>query len=286
MSAETIGEHVASDGHRLIFRRWEAFGEPRGTVVALHGVQSHSGWYGWSSVKLASAGWNVRFLERRGCGMDPADRGHARGADRLVNDVVQFLRRAAHECAARSRDPTILLGVSWGGRLAACVAARYPELVDALALVAPGICARVRPSWRQRKLLALAVAAGKVRRTAPIPLGDPALFTADPRWQAFIRDDPLALREATVGFFAASAALEAEAKEAAERIACPTLLMLAGRDRIIDNAATRQWFARLAALDRTLVEFPAATHTLEFDACRERFVAQLVGWLGGCRVAH
>ena len=62
-------EHiVASDGYRLFARHWRPNGQPRGFVVALHGIQSHSGWYEYSSGRLCEAGYDVLFLDRRGSG--------------------------------------------------------------------------------------------------------------------------------------------------------------------------------------------------------------------------
>ena len=58
-------------------------GTPRGYVVALHGIQSHSGWYEYSSGRMCEAGFEVRFLDRRGSGENTEDRGHAVHPDRL-----------------------------------------------------------------------------------------------------------------------------------------------------------------------------------------------------------
>lgn len=280
VSEPEIGHSDASDGYRLHHRHWRPAGTPRGYVVALHGIQSHSGWYAASSAYLAAAGFDVRFLDRRGSGLNPGDRGHARHHDRLVNDVIQRLADVAHE---RDRTapaaPLVLLAVSWGGKLAAVTCARRPDLVDGLALLYPGLCARVAPKWYQKPLLRLAARSKLARRPIRIPLDDPALFTSDPHWQQFIRDDPLALHTATAAFLHASVELDRLAGDVPERITCPTLLMLAGCDRIIDNAATRQWLARLGTPARTTHEYPAAAHTLEFEPDRPQVFADLRDWL-------
>lgn len=272
----------ASDGYAFYFRHWTPAETPKAYVVSLHGIQSHSGWYGYSCGRLAAAGFDVRFLDRRGSGLNDVDRGHAVHWRRLVADVAQFLAQVRYE---RDRDapasPVVLSAVSWGARLAAVVAAERHDLIDALALLYPGICARVRPTWFQNRLLSLGVAAGKLRKTAAIPLDDPTLFTDDPRRQAFIREDPLALREATVAFFAASRELTNRAIASPEGITRPVLMMLAGRDRIIDNDAMRKFYERLGTADRTLIEYPNAAHTLEFEPDRDRFIDDLIAWFNG-----
>lgn len=286
--AASVLEFRASDGYPLRFRRWGAAQpETRGFVVALHGIQSHSGWYGYSSARLAEGGWRVDFLDRRGSGLNDVDRGHVRHHERLVNDVVQFLAEVGHERDVMSPGaPLVLLGVSWGAKLAAAVAATRPELVDGLALLYPGICPRIAPTWPQATGLKLARRLGIERRSVRIPLDDPALFTGQPEWQQFIRDDPLALREVTVGFLNASRELDRLVAAGTDRIQCPTLLMLSGRDEIIDNAATRDWFGRVASTEKRTIEYPEARHTLEFEPNRAAIVDDLLGWLDGMRAGR
>jgi len=274
-------EHiVASDGYRLFARHWRPSGVARGFVIALHGIQSHSGWYEYSSGRLCEAGYDVLFLDRRGSGRNFSRRGDAPHGDRLINDVVQVLSDVRrHRDRIAPSAPVVLLAVSWGGKLAAITAARRPELVDALTLLYPGLCARVRPTAWQRAQLNLARRLDVRHKRVEVPLNDPALFTAEPHWQEFIRNDPLALREVTSGFLLAHQDLTSESLAAAPQIHCPTLLMLAGRDQIIDNEATKVWAARLGTSEVTLQEYLEAQHTLEFEPQPDRFVNDLLTWL-------
>ncbi len=272
---------TASDGYRLHFRRWMAAGSaPQGTIVALHGIQSHSGWYSATSRQLCEAGYDVLFVDRRGSGLNERRRGDAPHAERLLNDVSQFLQWARHDQARRGRAAaTILLSVSWGGKLAALTAARRPELLDALALLYPGIRARIRATALQNLKLSLAEVAGVREKRVPIPLEDPSLFTADLHWQAYISHDALTLREVTVGFLAANRQLDRQLLDAPEAIVSPTLLMLSGQDRIIDNRAMRGYFLRFASSRRKLIEYVDAAHTLEFEPNRDETVRDLLHWL-------
>ena len=70
------------------------------------------------------------------------------------------------------------------------------------------------------------------------------------------------------------------ARQAAPFLHMPMLLMLAGRDRIVDNRRTRAFFARTAASRRTLVEYPGAAHTLEFEPDPLPYFADLTNWIG------
>jgi alpha-beta hydrolase superfamily lysophospholipase len=266
-----LSAFTAGDGYVWRYRRYEPTGPSRASVVALHGIQSHGGWYGQTCSALAAAGYAVSFLDRRGCGANDRDRGDATSFRRLLDDVAEFVR-------AQPR-PVVLLGISWGGKLAVAFQRRHVGLTDALVLIAPGLFPRVRSPVRDylRGFAARLFAPG---RHLPIPLNDPELFTANPERRRFIRDDPLALRDATARLLFESIRLDVYLRLAARRVTVPVLVLLAGRDRIIDNAATRRFVGRFPTADRTVIEYPDAHHTQEFEPGGPPFLDDLIGWLG------
>ena len=282
-----IRTYRALDGYRLHYRHWRPAVEPtRARIVALHGIQSHSGWYAHSCSRLCAAGYEIFQLDRRGSGMNEPDRGHVASCDTWVNDLLQFLSELrVEERLTGRRIPIVLQGVSWGGKLATLAAARRPDLLDGLVLLYPGLCARVGANAWQQVQLTLAGWLGIRTKRVPIPLQDPALFTGQPHWQEQIRNDPLALREVTVSFLLANRELDRALSACPPAIRHPVLLMLAGRDRIIDNSATRACVERFATTDRTILEYPEACHTLEFEPDRDRIVDDFLGWLDLCVAA-
>jgi alpha-beta hydrolase superfamily lysophospholipase len=266
---------VASDGYPLHITNWPAVEPACGQIVILHGVQSHAGWYARLGSVLAAAGYCASFPDRRGSGANDRDRGHARSGRRLILDQVEWLTKLRREHPGL---PTTLAGISWGGKLAVITAARYPKLVDALALICPGLHPRVDVARKQRLEIAWAFLTNP-RKTFPIPLSDPALFTANPAGQSFIAADPLSLREATAGLMAASFVIDRLVARAPTRIHQPALLMFAGQDRIVDNTRTLAYFRRLATTDQEVIEYPEGHHTLEFDPDPSRYARDLAGWL-------
>lgn len=269
----TVQTFTAGDGYRWQYRHYPAEGA---RVVCIHGIQSHGGWYEHSSSCLAAAGFDTYFLDRRGSGLNQQARGDTPGFRRLLDDLAEFLRSLRTD---GSTKPIFLLAISWGGKLALALQRRHPGLVDGLLLLCPGFCPQVGPSRRER----LAILWSRLRRPSrlfPIPLSDPALFTAVPRWQAFIRDDPLALRQATARFLIESARLDGYLRWIARGTpAPPTLLLLAEHDRIIDNARTRRFLDRYPCAEREVIEYAGAHHTLEFEPEPERFIGDLIRWL-------
>lgn len=274
---------AASDGRPLAVLEWqdELRRTPRAAIVVLHGVQSHAGWYHGLGHRLAAAGFVAIFPDRRGSGANAQARGHAASSGQLVEDVAAQLADLRTRYATDPvRPPVLLAGISWGGKLVIATAAQRPDLVDGIALICPGLTPRVGVTVGEKLGIALAVLTGRAaRRTFPIPLSDPALFTGDSKAQAFIASDPLSLRQGTAGLLASSFFLDRRVRRAPGRVQQPALLMLAGQDRIVDNARTRATFERLASERKTIIDYPEAHHTLEFEPDPTRYVADLVRWV-------
>lgn len=112
----------------------------------------------------------------------------------------------------------------------------------------------------------------------PVPLRDPELFTTVADKIAFIRDDPHTLRKVTLRLASASADLYHETIHNARRIDTPTLLMLAGRDAIVHNTQVRRFVERHFGANPEVIEYPHASHTLEFEEDASGYLRDLGDW--------
>jgi alpha-beta hydrolase superfamily lysophospholipase len=271
----TLETFTAGDGYAWRYRRYTPDGPAAAQVVFLHGIQSHGGWYEHSCERLRQAGFAVSFLDRRGSGRNDRDRGDAPGFRRLLDDVAEYLLWLRGSTAGKK---VVLAGISWGGKTATALQRRHPGLVDGLALLCPGFFAMVRPPFGQRLAIVWARLVNP-RRLFPVPLSDPELFTANPRWLQFLRDDPLSVRQATARLLIESVRLDGYLRFVPRFVTVPVLVLLAGQERIIRNEPTRRYVERFAGTDKMVIEYPEAHHTLEFEPDPERFIADLRQWL-------
>ena len=139
---------------------------------------------------LAGAGFEAHFPDRRGSGANHADRGHTPSARRLLVDVAERLeslrdrgdrgpdRAGRHQLGGQARRAHRRATPRPGRRAGPDLPRPAPSRRGLAARAAPD-----RLGWLTDR-----------RRTFPIPLSDPALFTASPEAQAFIAADPLGLR--------------------------------------------------------------------------------------------
>jgi alpha-beta hydrolase superfamily lysophospholipase len=263
-----------SDGYSFYYRRFAPRSVPRARLVFLHGVRSHGGWYERSCGEFARRGYEVFFLDRRGSGLNTAHRGDAPNFRRLLDDVAEFVQSLRVE---RSWLPVFVCGISWGGKLAVGLPYRKPGLVDGIVLLCPGLAPKVKPPLPRRLRIALASRLRPDNRF-PIPLNDAELFTSSAEWQLFIDADPFGLKLATARFLFNSFALDIYLRRAAKRVTVPTFLMLAEKDRIIDNARTMAFVARFPG-DKSVIEYGDAHHTLEFEPSDHPWIDDMGRWV-------
>lgn len=225
---------------------WDPVGTTRGTVLLLHGSESHSGWFAEVGTKLAAGGLQAVAFDRTGWGKSQGARGAVKNAQAVISEV-----KAQADLLGR---PLHLAGLSWGGLLAAATAARFATSFQSLTLIAPALFRLRTPSLLD--LARAAVGLGDVK----LPIR-PEDFTRDPERLAFIRGDKLRVESVNFGFCLATVAMERAARSAFPAV--KSRILLAERDDLIDNERTRIWAARRGVEFKTL---PGTLHSLVMEA--------------------
>jgi alpha-beta hydrolase superfamily lysophospholipase len=273
--APEINYQPARDGYPMAARVWRQTNASV-RVILIHGIVSHSGWYLRSCQHLADNAIEVHALDRRGSGLSFRDRGDSPHVDQWIQDFDDYLDGLSCQL------PTVVLGVSWGGKLAALLAARQSinrrrnkSALAGVGLICPGIYAYQQVSLTKQWMVRMATWGGLVNQRVPIPLRDPALFTQSSFYKTYIRDDPFTLRKITVRFAVADLELNRLVRACAEQIQIPMFLMLAGQERIVDNDRTRMYWDRVASPQKAIVEYPDAAHTLEFEPDPRKYLHDL-----------
>ena len=275
-SDEVVSSYVAArDGVQLHVRRWTS-AEPRpwAAVVFLHGIASHGGWFGETATDLMGRGVAGYAPDRRGSGRSGGQRGHLDHYARAVDDVEQVVRFVATEHEA---VPVFLAGSSWAAKLAIVYAAVRPATLAGLMLLGPGLLPRVTLSPARQVAVGVGHLVTPTARIA-IPL-TPEMYTTTPRYLEFIRADRLRLLTATAQFFWETRRLDRRRDRASAGLRRPLLVQQGDADPMMDVPATREWFAGLRLEDKTYHSYAGASHTLDFEPDRTRYVDDIVGWL-------
>ncbi len=209
---------------------------------------------------------------------------HTASYDDRLDDIDALLRWGA---AAIGDLPTILLGHSMGGHIALrCASDRPPPRLAAMALSAPmagigGVPGNIGP-WAAPAAVAIGLGErylpGRGNYDAEAERRNAGRLSSDEERDAWQRtlyaDNPdLVVGGATWGWLNASLKSVARLNEPGvlERIICPSMLALAGREVLVDNEAIRRAVVRIP--NARLVEHPEAKHEIlmEVDEIRARF---------------
>ena len=286
---EEIRAYQAALGAKLHYREW-CVASPRGRVVILHGIESHSGWYLASGSFLAKKGFAVYALDRRGSGLNLEDRGDTPSFKTLLEDIRLFIEglpdlphptgqvQPRPEEQAPPPAPLHLIGISWGGKLATALTLLHPEHITSLMLITPGLASKVDFSTRE-KLDIFFSSLFAARRKFKIPIEEPEMFTANPQKIEYIKADGLRLKEATARFFAESVKLDLFLRKRIHLLRKPLFLMLAGIDPIIDNQRIISLVEQIPADEKKIKVYAHYHHTLEFEENPQEFLEDLAAWV-------
>lgn len=231
----TEGRQRMRDGTELSLRTWlpdpRRHPEPLGTLLLVHGLGEHCGRYQHVAEVLCGLGLRVRAYDHRGHGHSGGPRMVVPHADAYVDDLAEI-----HDGAMRHWNALpIVLGHSMGGLVAARFATARVRPIRALVLSSPALALFLSPRMLtfQRVLMALAP-----RLRVPTQL-DASGLSHDPEVVRAYRTDPLVQATISAGVLETFVRGMAQAQADAARLEVPTLMLVAGADRIVDPAGSR-----------------------------------------------
>jgi pimeloyl-ACP methyl ester carboxylesterase len=137
--ARGTGKYESLSNGEVHAWHFRAKGQTTGTLVCLHGIQTHGAWFAPLAQRLTQHGFSLWCPDRRGSGLSPITGGGKRTADiesaRIwLDDVDKVVTEAGKEGA-----PVFLIGTSWGARPALAYAQEQGNngKLKAVALVVP-----------------------------------------------------------------------------------------------------------------------------------------------------
>lgn len=260
----------SSHGH-IFYRYWK--GDSRQVLIYLHGIQSHSEWLIHAGEELSKRGITVYAPDRRGSGRSGFPAGDIRRYHDFLEDLREFIRFVKkHEPGKQIH----LAGLCWGARLCVPVGTEKEMDIRSLILLSPGLYPKVDFSPAGK------IKIGLLRLIAPrhlfaLPLED-SYFTGNPEYLDFINHDKHALRKVTARFLTETLKLNKLARRFLFQLKIPVLVLLAGKDRIVDTAKTKEVFSRLP-VQKEIKEYPKSCHTLEFEKNNHLLFDEMQKWL-------
>jgi acylglycerol lipase len=249
----------ADDGYIVKYRVWApAEAQTRAVLVLLNGVMSHSLWFTPIAGRLVARGIKLVGADRRGSGLNTESRGDAPSGKVLLADLLAIIER--ERVAGR---PLHLVGWCWGAVLAINLAAQIGDLAS-MVLLAPGLFPTREIKERMAALHEAAQSPAESTAFLRSPITED-MFTDGPALADFILRDEHRLSQLTPRLYGILMKLGVRALIQLQKLALPTLVVLAHNDRATDNEETERGVARLTAGRAEFVTIESA-HGLQFDA--------------------
>lgn len=258
---------VTPDGTHELTRRWET-PEPRANVLIVHGISEHSGRYEHVGGWLADRGFAVEAFDLIGCGATGGTRADIEDWSLLLDQIHAHLAPMIDDAL-----PSILLGHSMGGLLAAEYLASERPHPDLAVLSAPGLAGGAPWQHVLSRILA-PIIGGMV-----IPTGVKGeQLSRDPAVGEAYFADPLVYPKSTVRF--GHALFQAMDRTTAHvgRITTPTLVLQGSEDSIVPPDGTRV-FEDVASAERRV--YPDLRHELFNEPEGKQIVDEVADWIEG-----
>ncbi|WP_336805926.1 lysophospholipase [Fulvimonas yonginensis] len=261
------------DGRWLQLHDWPGATAREGVLI-VHGLGEHGARYAPLAAWLNARGYAVRSYDQAGHGRSPGRRGALAHPLELLGDLAAVLA----DYVAALGAPPLLLGHSMGGTVALRAVLEGRVAVRALVLSSPALRTWV-PGWQQ----SLATRLARVLPGLPLRSGLPfRALSHDPDVVVAYRHDPL--RSGWITPRLARFIFESGPYciRHAAALAVPTLLLVAGADRLVDPRGSLA-FAEAARPGGhlTVRVYDALCHELfnEAEPARREVLADLQSWL-------
>ena len=267
-------DHVAAgDGSRLPLARWQPATAPEAVVIGLHSYGDYHAAFARLGPWLAERGVALLAYDQRGFGASRS-RGKWPGALNLIQDLADVVEAVRAELP---EAPLVVLGESMGGSVAlAGLGSGNVRDVARLILAAPGVRRGDAPLQQLHDLalrlgaLALPWLAVELRRGSRPWLA--------PEEAERLAEDPLILRELSVGTYEGLIELASLASDQPEVELPPTLVLYGELDATINRTAIDELVERLGERG-TLRLYPERHHLLLHEQGAEQLFADCRDWL-------
>ena len=254
---------IAGTRGRIVVHEWSD-GSPRFVALLAHGYGEHAGRYQHVAEHLVGHGAAVYAPDHQGHGKSEGDRVLVHSIDDLVSDLHAVAARAK---AQHPGKPTVLIGHSMGG----IIAARYAQLHggDLAALVLSGPAIGGNPAIQS--LLAM-------DPIPDVPI-DPSTLSRDPAVGRDYAEDPLVwhgpFRKPTLAaLFDAIEAIAAGPKLGA----LPTLWIHGSDDQLAPLAETRAAIERIRGSALESIIYEDARHEVFNETNRAQVLAAVTSF--------
>ena len=269
---EREGTFEGVGGLRIATRAWEPLGKVRGTVILVHGFNSHSGYFEWPAQQFAASGFAAYALDHRGRGKSEGERYYVDKFTDWLEDLDKLVAIARSE---NTSVPVFMLGHSVGGVIASSYVFEHQTEIAGL------VCESFALDVGLPNLVQLALeGASHLIPHLPLYSLKNEIFSRDPAVVAQMNNDPLIANEKQPAE-TASEVLKAAArlKENMPDFKVPVFIIHGTDDKATRPEGSQYFYDNVGSSDKTLKLYEGGYHDLLNDIDKEIVMADILEWV-------
>ena len=264
------GTFESWDGTELFYRAWRAQGQSDRALVFLHRGHEHSGRIAQQVEDFGMTDFGAFSWDMRGHGHSPGERGHTDNFYDHVRDLDAFVTYISTEYNIPVEN-IVLVANSVGAVTASAWAHDFAPRIRAMVLAAPAFRIRLYAPFAIAGLRLL----NKIKATANISsYVKSKMLTHDPVQAQSYDDDELITKNIGVNVLLGLHDLSTRIIADAGAITVPTLVLSAGSDWVVKNAAQRSFYEGLSSTVKEMEVYPDFYHAILCEKDREQAIAK------------
>jgi len=238
---------MGRNGERLSAYFWERRDQLRQgpLCVLVHGMAEHAGRYRHIVEKLADTQWSYAALDLRGHGHSDGPRMRMSSIWEMCEDVHALIEYV--QARSPRPRPLVLFGHSFGGLISIFYATAYPQRLSGLVLSSPVLGLYPLFPFTDKIIKGLYFLFPHIIIPKPV---QPEKLTHDLDKQREYRDDPFVYKFMGIDLLYHMLKGGEHIRQNVRHLGVPLLMILAGRDEIVDNDKSLSFFDRLTDVNK------------------------------------
>ncbi|RTL56076.1 MAG: alpha/beta hydrolase [Sphingobacteriales bacterium] len=259
-------------GLKIFTRTWLPEENPRGVVVIVHGLNSHSGYYQWVADQFTTINYAVYALDLEGRGQSEGERFYVKSIYDYVNEVDQLVDIAK---ATYQSLPIFVLGHSAGGVIACLYALEHQNKISGL--ICESFAYQVpAPDFALTVLKGLSHLAPHLH-TIKLKNED---FSRDTSVVEAMNNDSLIAHESQPSKTMEQLVIADERlKKEFPLITLPVLILHGTNDKATKYSGSQFFYDNAGTSDKTLKLYEGHYHDLLNDIDKEKVMADIQEWI-------
>lgn len=239
---------------------------PKAVVVFVHGLGEHLGRYNYLTEKFNNDGFSIYRFDHRGHGHSAGARAFYEDYNEIIDDVNHIVELAKGE---NPKLPIYVLGHSMGGYAVACYGVKYPDRVNGI-IMSGGLT---------RDKSGLISIPTDLNPIMYLPNGLSDVVSRDSNIVKAYADDPLVLKEISVGLFYTVAKGLAWLNKNTPSFNYPVLILHGGDDRIVSYEDSTEFYDLITSKDKELKIYDALFHEIFNEPEKDEVIYDVLNWI-------